>query len=95
MGGQVRARRVKGFPTARGQGRLCALTARSRAATQAFSGFGMRENIKELGDDLDFAFGHVSENNPLEVHIQWLKTDEGVLPAILGGPIRSTLAGEG
>lgn len=53
------------------------------------------EDLWGLGDDLDFAFGHVSEKNRLEVHIQGLKTDGGVLPAILGGPIRSALAGEG
>ncbi len=58
------------------------------------SSFRRRDNIKELGDDLDFALGRVSEEDRLAILIQWLKTDEAVLPANLGGPIRSALGRE-
>jgi hypothetical protein len=54
----------------------------------------MQENIKECGDDLDFALGRVSEEDRLAILIQRLKTDEAVLPANLGGPIRSALGRE-
>ena len=56
--------------------------------------FKRGEDFKELGYCLNLAFGDVSEKDRLEVLIQWLKTDEAVLPATLGGPIRSALARE-